>query len=196
MAITVIQPTRAEMAKCVARFSDLVPCNTGVVDMGLLPESERTFLNVLGFSQPKGEGQFSPFGDLAPAAVTHLRAGFGMAFIGAKAGCGVLMHTHDTVETFMVMHGQWKVEFELDSGTEGVTLEPLDFIACPIGAQRRFECIDAGAGREEGLLLGVIGGDAPAVEISPGGIEALIQAGGLQRLIDAGIVKPERAAAQ
>lgn len=193
MAIKVIQPTRAEMEKCVARFNDLIPCNTGVVDMGLLPDSERTFLNVLGFSQPKGEGQFSPFGDLAPAAVTHLRAGFGLAFIGAKPGCGVLMHVHDTVETFMVMHGKWKVEWELDSGTEGATLEPLDFIACPVGVQRRFECIEAGAGREEGLLLGVIGGDAPAVEISPHGIERLIEAGGLQRLIDAGIVKPERA---
>ena len=195
MAIKTIQPTRAEMSRCVARFSELVPCNTGVVDMGLLPESERTFLNVLGFSQPLGEGQFSPFGNLAPAAVTHLRAGFGLAFIGAKAGCGVLMHAHDTVETFMVMHGRWKVEWELDSGTEGVTLDPLDFIACPIGAQRRFECVEAGPGRDEGLLLGVIGGDAPAVEISPAGIEALIKAGGLQRLIDAGIVKPEQATA-
>jgi len=195
MAIKTIQPTRSEMSKCVARFSELIPCNTGVVDMGLLPESERTFFNVLGFSQPKGEGQFSPFGDLAPAAITHLRAGFGMAFIGAKAGCGVLMHAHDTVETFMVMHGRWKVEWELDSGTEGVTLDPLDFIACPIGAQRRFECVEAGPGRDEGLLLGVIGGDAPAVEISPAGIETLIKAGGLQRLIDAGIVKPESATA-
>jgi quercetin dioxygenase-like cupin family protein len=193
MAINVIQPSRNEMAKCVARFSELIPCKTGVVDMQLLPESDRTFLNVLGFSQPKGEGQFSPFGDLAPAAVTHLRAGFGMAFIGAKPGCGVLMHVHDTVETFMVMHGKWKVEWELDSGTEGVTLEPLDFIACPVGLQRRFECVDAGPGRQEGLLLGVIGGDAPAVEISPEGIQRLIDAGGLQRLIDAGIVKPERA---
>ena len=195
MAIKIVQPTRAEMSKCVARFSELVPCKTGVVDMGLLPESERTFLNVLGFSQPQGDGQFSPFGNLAPAAVTHLRAGFGLAFIGAKAGCGVLMHAHDTVETFMVMHGRWKVEWELDSGTEGVTLDPLDFIACPIGAQRRFECVEAGPGRDEGLLLGVIGGDAPAVEISPAGIETLIKAGGMQRLIDAGIVKPERATA-
>ncbi|MFN0163732.1 MAG: hypothetical protein ACKVQQ_21070 [Burkholderiales bacterium] len=192
MAIQVTQPARAEMARCVARFKDLVPCNTGVVDMGLLPESERTFLNVLGFSQPKGDGQFSPFGDMAPAAITHIRAGFGMAFIGAQAGRGVLMHCHDTVETFMVMHGTWKVEWELDSGTEGVTLGPLDFIACPVGVQRRFECVDAGPGRQEGLLLGVIGGDAPAVEISPQGIERLIEAGGRERLVQAGIIKPEK----
>lgn len=48
MAINVNQPSRAEMAKCVARFADLVSCHTGAVDMQLLPESERSFLNVLG----------------------------------------------------------------------------------------------------------------------------------------------------
>ena len=185
MAITVNQPSRDEMTKSIARFSELTRCNTGLPDM-VLPDCQRTFLNVLGFSQPKGEGQFSPFGDLAPAAVTHLRAGFGLAFIAAKPGCGVLMHNHDTIETFMVMHGKWQVEWELDSGTEGVTLEALDFIACPVGVQRRFECLDAGAGKVEGLLLGVIGGDIPAAEFSPGAV---------QRLLAAGIYTPEQAAA-
>ncbi len=185
MAINVIQPARAEMAKCVARFGDLARCETGLPDMQL-PDCQRTFLNVLGFSQPKGEGQFSPFGDLAPAAITHVRAGFGLAFIAAKPGCGVLMHNHDTVETFMVMHGKWKVEWELDSGTDGMTLDALDFIACPVGVQRRFECLDAGPGKTEGLLLGVIGGDTPAAEFSPGAV---------QRLLAAGIYTPEQAAA-
>ena len=184
MAITVTQPSCDEMTRSVARFSDLTRCNTGLPDMALA-DCQRTFLNVLGFSQPKGDGQFSPFGDLAPAAISHVRAGFGLAFVAAKPGCGVLMHTHDTIETFMVMHGKWKVEWELASGTEGVTLEPLDFIACPIGVQRRFECLDAGAGRDEGLLLGIIGGDAPAAEISPEGI---------RRLVDAGIFKSGQAA--
>ncbi len=185
MAINLIQPARAEMAKCVARFGDLARCETGLPDMQL-PDCQRTFLNVLGFSQPKGAGQFSPFGDLAPAAITHVRAGFGLAFIAAKPGRGVLMHNHDTVETFMVMHGKWKVEWELDSGTEGIALDALDFIACPVGVQRRFECLDAGPGQAEGLLLGVIGGDTPAAEFSPGAV---------QRLLAAGIYTPEQAAA-
>lgn len=176
MTIDVIQPSREEMQKCVARFSDLERCNTGLPDM-TLPECRRTFLNVLGFNQPKGDGLFSPFGDMAPAAVSHLRAGFGLAFVAAKPGCGVLMHNHDTVETFMVMSGQWKLEWELAGGTEAVVLKPLDFIACPIGVQRRFECIEAEAGKEEGLLLGIIGGDAPAAEISPAGIRRLVEAG-------------------
>ncbi len=192
MSIEVIRPSRAEMHKCVARFDALVRCETGVPDMELFDECRRTFLNVLGFRQPQqGQGQFSPFGNMAPAAVTHIRAGFGMAYIAAKPGCGVLMHTHDTVETFIVMHGTWRVEWELDSGTEGVVLEPLDFIACPIGLQRRFECVDAGEGHAEGLLLGVIAGDRPAVEISPAGARRLVEAGGLERMIQAGIVKAD-----
>lgn len=185
MAIEVIQPSHADMQKSVARFADLTRCNTGLPDMAL-PECERTFMNVLGFSQPVGEGRYSPFGDLAPATISHLRAGFGLAFVACKPGRGVFMHLHDTVESFMVMHGTWKVEWELDSGTDGVTLEALDFIACPVGVQRRFECIDAGAGREEGLLLGIIGGDAPAAEYSPAGIK---------RMAEAGISVPEQATA-
>jgi mannose-6-phosphate isomerase-like protein (cupin superfamily) len=192
MAIEVLRPARAEMDRCVARFDSLTRCETGVPDMELFDECRRTFLNVLGFNQPmEGEGQFSPFGNMAPAAVTHVRAGFGMAFIAAKPGCGVLMHTNDTVETFVVIQGAWKVEWELDTGTEGVTLGPLDFIACPIGLQRRFECTAAGESQSEGLLLGIIGGDAPAVEISPAGAQRLIDAGGIERMVKAGIVKPE-----
>ena len=104
--IATVKPSREDLARCVARFDDLVRCDTGLPDMAL-PECRRTFLNVLGFSQPKGEGVFSPFGDSAPAAISHLRAGFGLSFIAAEPGKGVLMHSHDTVETFMVMKGKW-----------------------------------------------------------------------------------------
>ena len=106
--------------------------------------------------------------------------------MAAQTGRSVLMHTHDTVETFMLMHGKWKPERELDSGTEAVTLAAPDVIACPIGVQRRFEWVAAGAGRQDGLLLGVIGGDAPAAGTSPQGIT---------RLIDAGIFKENQAVA-
>ena len=176
MAIANVKPPRREMQRCIARFENLQRCDTGLPDMAL-PECRRTFLNVLGFSQPKGEGVFSPFGDAAPAAVSHMKAGFGLSFIAAQPGKGVLMHSHDTVETFMVMKGRWKVDWELDAGTESVTLGPLDFIACPVGIQRRFECVEADPDLGEGLLLGVIGGDEPAAEISPQGLRRLAEAG-------------------
>lgn len=176
MAITVVRPTRAEFRKGIARFADLQRCETGLPDMGL-PGCKRAFLNVLGFSQPKGGGQYSPFGDMAPAAISHLQAGHGIAFVRARPGNGVLMHTHDTVEGFIVIDGRWILESECEDGVDRVELGPLDYIAFPVGVQRRFECVAAAPGREEGTLLGIIAGDAPAAEISPEGVEALVAAG-------------------
>ncbi|HYF18947.1 MAG TPA: cupin domain-containing protein [Ramlibacter sp.] len=176
MAIETVRPTAADMRRCMARFAELTRCEEGLPDMQL-PECRRAFLNVLGFEQPRGEGQFSPFGDKARARVSHLTAGFGISFIQAAPGCGVLMHTHDTVETFMPIKGRWKVEWEGAEGDDHVLLGPLDFIACPVGVQRRFECVEAPEGEPEGLLLGVIGGNAPAAEISPQGVRRLEEAG-------------------
>jgi len=176
MPIPVIKPSTKEMEKCVARFDDLSRCSEGLPDM-VLPKSKRTFLNVLGFEQPKENNQYSPFGDKARALITHIKAGFGVAYVAAEPGKGVLMHNHDTIESFIVIKGRWKIEFENAKGTEGVTLNPLDFIACPIGVQRRFECIEAEKGEREGLLLGIIGGDSPAAEYSPDGVKQLIEAG-------------------
>jgi quercetin dioxygenase-like cupin family protein len=176
MPISVTKPTNHEIQKCVARFADLNRCSEGLPDM-VLPESKRTFLNVLGFEQPKADGQYSPFGDKARALITHVRAGFGIAYVAAEPGKGVLMHTHDTVETFIVMKGRWKIELEGQEGTQAVLLGPLDFIACPIGSQRRFECVEPAEGEREGLLLGIIGGDAPAAEYSPDGVKRLVDAG-------------------
>ena len=176
MAITVVRPSRAEVRKGVARFADLQRCETGLPDMGL-PGCKRAFLNVLGFSQPKEEGQYSPFGDMAPAAISHLQAGHGIAFVRARPGNGVLMHTHDTVEGFVVIDGRWILESECADGVERIELGPLDYIAFPVGVQRRFECVEAPPGGIEGTLLGIIAGDAPAAEISPEGIETLVAAG-------------------
>jgi hypothetical protein len=39
--------------------------------------------------------------------------------------------------------------------------------------QRRFECISARDGKDEGMILGVIGGDTPSAEFSPESIERL-----------------------
>lgn len=180
MSITIVKPSREDMLACVARFGDLQRCDAGLPDMQL-PECRRAFYNVLGFDQPKAEGSYSPFGDRAKAKVSHLKAGFGVSFIAAAPGKGVLMHTHDTVETFMVMRGSWKLEWEGDAGDDHVILNPLDFVAFPVGVQRRFECLDPGAGAQEGLLLGVIGGSAPAAVISPAGVERLIEAGIFKR---------------
>lgn len=185
MALNIVKPKHEEMLACVARFKDLKRCDSGLPDM-VLPEGKRAFYNILGFEQPKEVGQFSPFGDAALAPISHLKAGFGLSFIAAEPGKGVLMHAHDTVETFMVMKGTWKLYWEGASGTEHVVLEPLDFIAVPIGVHRRFECATPAEGQTEGLLLAIIGGDFPAAEPSEGSIK---------RLTEAGLWKTEKVAA-
>jgi quercetin dioxygenase-like cupin family protein len=180
MSLPVVTPKKEEMLQGLARFEDLERCYTGLPDMKL-PEGRRAFLNVLGFDQPEGEGYTSPFGDEAKAAVNHMRAGFGVSFIEAEPGCGVLMHNHATVETFMPIKGRWLLEWEGLDGNASVELRPLDFFACPKGVQRRFECLEVAEGETVGLLLGMIEGNAPAAEFSPGAWERIAEFEALQQ---------------
>ena len=176
MTITIIKPKTEEVLACVARFKELKRCETGLPDMEL-PEGRRAFYNVLGFEQPRTEGEFSPFGDAVKAPISHVKAGFGLSYIAAEPGKGVLMHAHDTIETFMVMKGVWKIEWEGADKTEHVLMGPLDFIAVPIGVHRRFECVEPEQGHTEGLLLAIISGDAPAAIPSEGAIERMYESG-------------------
>ena len=179
MAINVIKPPRQEVLMGLARFAELSRCSTGLPDMPL-PEAERTFLNVLGFDQPNGDGKYSPFGDEAKAAVRHIRAGFGLSFVASQPGKGVLMHAHDSIECFMAVNGEWKVEWEGAEGVQSIPLHPLDFIAIPVGVERRFECVSAPEGAREALLLGIMQGDSPGAEYSPESIKRMVDAGVLE----------------
>ena len=185
LAIPVVKPTLAELNKCIARYSELERCTKGIPDMEL-PECQRTFLNVLGFSKTVSSGSesSSPFGDQAKPAISHLKAGFGISFISVRPGKGVLMHTHDSLECFLVLSGKFKIEYELDVGNHYTILDTLDFIACPTGLERRFECLEAAAGQEEGLMLGIVSGDSPA---------AVASLGSVQRMVDAGLFTKEQA---
>lgn len=176
MTLQISKPTRDEVLAGLARFSELTRCSSGLPDMGL-PEGERTFLNVLGFEQP--DGGYSPFGNEARARIRHIKAGFGLSFIAAKPGKGVLMHAHDTVETFMCIKGQWRIDWEGDLGVESVTLQALDFIACTVGVNRRFECVSTEPGEVEGLLIGIIQGESPRGVYSQESIKRMEEAGTL-----------------
>jgi quercetin dioxygenase-like cupin family protein len=179
MAIRVVKPSRAEMQKCIARFDDIRGISEGIPDMKL-EEYHRAFYSVIGFEQPKGDEQYSPFGDAVRPVINHMKPGFGVAFVKASPGHGAPMHAHDTHETFMVVEGKWRLEWEGADGKEHVILGPKDFICFPIGVQRRFICEESAPGKTEGVLLGIITGDEPAVEYSPEVRDQLIAAGVLQ----------------
>ena len=102
MSIDVIKPNRQEMLTCVARYQELNPVTTGLPDMQL-EQCKRTFLSVLGFEQPRGDVQHSPFGNHVSPRISTQRTGYGAAFVRSRPGCGVLMHAHDTSECFMPM---------------------------------------------------------------------------------------------
>jgi mannose-6-phosphate isomerase-like protein (cupin superfamily) len=165
MAITVIKPSREEILRGVARFSEIKGVAEGLPDM-VLPECQRKFYSVLGFEMPKREETYSPFGEMAKPKISHMRPGFGLAFVAAGAGKGVLMHAHDTNETFVVVEGRWKMEWEGDKGPDHVILGPKDVISFPVGVHRRFECVEPPTREGEGLLLAVIAGEAPEAEYS------------------------------
>jgi hypothetical protein len=173
MTIQVYKPRTGEMLAGLARFAELTRCSTGLPDMAL-PEAKRTFLNVLGFEQP--EAGYSPFGNEARAKIRHMKAGFGLSFIAAEPGKGVLMHAHDTIETFMCMKGSWRIDWEGADGVESVMLEPFDFIACLVGVNRRFECVSAAPGEAEALLLGIIQGESPRGVYSPESMKRMEEA--------------------
>ena len=176
MTIEVVKPERSEMLNCVARYSELKPVTTGLPDMQL-EQCKRTFLSVLGFEQPRGDIQHSPFGNHVSPRISSKNAGYGAAFVRAQPGRGVLMHAHDTTECFMPIEGRWMVQWEGNQGAEHVVLDPLDFIAVPVGVQRRFECIEVPAGKEEGILFAIISGQAPAVEWSPESVKLMAESG-------------------
>ncbi len=102
MAILVHKPKREDILKCVARFDDITPADSGLPDQEI-DGYRRTFYNVLGFSQPAGDGSYSPVGDVAKPSINHLSPGFNLAYVEARPGQGVMMHTHDTNETFVVI---------------------------------------------------------------------------------------------
>jgi len=176
MALDVIKPRRAEILKCIARFRDLQGAAGGFPEDGL-PGTERILYNVLGFQPPNGTGEYSPVGAAAKPHITHLAAGFGIAYARAKPGNGPYMHNHDTNETFIALSGRWAFEWEGADGNERVELDPYDVVSFPPGVQRRFENVTPAPGDEYGLMMVVIGGDAPKAEYSPEAERFLIEQG-------------------
>ena len=115
--------TRDEMLKRVARFGDLKGFSDGLQD-SMLPECQKTTYNVIGFQTPETAGQGSvnsPVGKTASEnAAIRISEGFNLGFVKCRPGKGVLMHNHDTNETFVVMSGRWLVQWNEGPDTESL----------------------------------------------------------------------------
>jgi mannose-6-phosphate isomerase-like protein (cupin superfamily) len=170
--------SREEMLKRVARFADLQGFSDGLQDSAV-PESHKTTFNVIGFQTPENAGDGavnSPVGKNASAnAAIPISEGFNLGFVKCRPGKGVLMHNHDTNETFVVMSGRWRVEWNEGAARESLEVGHLDTISIPAGCARRFENITAGEPDMEHMLLFVIGGNAPQNEFTPAAMRRIEQ---------------------
>jgi quercetin dioxygenase-like cupin family protein len=164
--------SRDEMQnKFVARFHDLKDSSTG------LPDSEieghhKNILNVFGFDPPKGADAVNPVG--GATAMIAPKAGFSVGFLKAKPHNGPVLHNHNTNETFIPLGGTWRFTWEASPAhMEFLDLEALDTISFPPGVPRSFENLKPSPGDQEGLLVAIVGEDAPVSEAMPGVKELL-----------------------
>lgn len=170
--------SRTEILKRSARFADLKGFSTGLQDSHL-PECEKTTYNVIGFQTPEAAGQGgvnSPVGrDASMHSAIPIQEGFNLGYVKCRPGRGVLAHSHDTNETFVVISGHWRVEWNEGADRETLEVGPLDTISFPPGCARRFENITADAPDAEHTLLFVIGGDAPQNEFTPASLARIAE---------------------
>ena len=172
--------TRREMAKRVARFSDLKGSDGGLPDSHH-PSAERILYNVIGFQPPaQEEGALtSPVGEKAARmAAIKISEGFNLGFCRALPGKGPMMHNHDTNETFVCITGKWRASWEQPDGSvDHFDLDPLDVISFPPGCIRRFENVTKGPRNRYSTLMFVISGDGPQAEFSREAMAELLAAG-------------------
>src|SRR6185369_13680174 len=168
--------SRKDMMKRVARFKRLKGSDGGLPD-SRMSGCERILYNVIGFQPPKTErgGMQSPVGTKASRmAAIKISEGFNLGYCRALPGKGPMLHNHDTNETFICMTGVWRASWENEKGrVEHVDLKPLDVISFPPGASRRFMNVKKGPGGKRGVLMFVIGGNAPSAEFTSESMDEL-----------------------
>ena len=84
--------------------------------------------------------------------------GFQIGMVKAKPGNGPAYHSHDYVESFLVLSGRWRFYWGTDPDPERfggeAILGPWDFVSLPPGLWRGFEV--AGDATEEAWLFAVL----------------------------------------
>ncbi|MBF6595707.1 MAG: cupin domain-containing protein [Thermaceae bacterium] len=135
-----------EMQQRIVRFNQLK--NQGIPLMfidSILPGHQRMNYAVIGDTASEN-AEFKP----AIAAPHKFQIGMGFAL----PGNGPAYHTHDYVEAFLVLEGQWRFYWGNEPGqVEGeAILKKWDFISLPPGLYRGFEVV----GTEVGWFFAVL----------------------------------------
>lgn len=127
--------TADSMAKHVVRFNDLKEHGIPLMFIdSILPGHWRMNYAVIGDTASENP-------DFQPAFETPHDFQIGMGW--APPGCGPAWHTHDYIELFMPLKGQWRFVWGNDENPENsegeFVLDEWDMISFPPGVWRRFE---------------------------------------------------------
>ncbi|GAA4338276.1 hypothetical protein GCM10023144_35080 [Pigmentiphaga soli] len=139
----------------VARYDKLVFPADRYPD-SLLPGHQRKNILVIGTGLIIEGGK-------DPMSAIPISEGYTMSYVEARPGNGPILHNHDTLESFIAIHGTWRVIWGVNE-EHSLDLNPLDVCACPPFVPRRFINLTPGEGREEGLLITVQAGNHPKAE--------------------------------
>lgn len=155
MQIPLKSVSKEEMLKRVARYDSLTFPADRYPD-SQLPGHERKNILIVGTGLVVDGGK-------DPMSAIPINEGFTMSYVEAKPGNGPILHNHDTNETFIAIHGTWRVIWGVDQ-ENSLDLDPLDVCSVPPYVPRRFINVTTGEGRDEGLLIAIQAGDTPKAE--------------------------------
>jgi quercetin dioxygenase-like cupin family protein len=124
-----------EMLQRIARFEDVQKRGIPLMFIdSILPRHQRMNYSVVGDTASENP-EFDPI-------LTQPHQ-FQIGMVKAPPGCGPGFHTHDYIEAFMPLTGQWRYYWgNSPDDIEGeTTIGPWDFISLPPGLWRGFENI-------------------------------------------------------
>lgn len=132
--------TNEEMQGRIVRFDQLKGQGVPLMFIdSILPGHQRMNYAVIGDTASENA-------EFKPALRAPHRFQIGMGF--AQPGNGPAFHTHDYVESFLILEGRWRFYWGAGPGkVDGeAVLEKWDFISLPPGLYRGFEVVGEGLG--------------------------------------------------
>ena len=140
----IVVMTQDEMRSRIAVFAEQTGNDQLMVTQGI-PGFQRDIYSIIGRGVSEDAGT-------QPGIVDS--KGFNVAYVGAEPDNGSAMHTHQEIEVFIPMSGQWAVYWNEGDDMEEGLLEPMDCISVPGGVMRSFKNV----GDTYGHLLVIIEG--------------------------------------
>ena len=133
----------------LAKFEDLVPSTLPFVEGKLEGHKERKNYSIVGPGVAEDSKQF------VKIAMPH---SFNLGAVSALPKNGSGLHSHTTAEVFIIFSGEWRFYWGAE-GIDETILTAGDIISMPTNMFRGFE----NAGKKEGLIFVVLGGDDPGI---------------------------------